>query len=394
MTSATPIWRNILLSNVWGTASSSCKQIGIIWGRTEMLVSNVTLQNINMTTPAGFNVYNARGVKFVNCNFTPSSGSFPTYTMYNADVTVTNTAVPGPRPVTFDGMTTTANQSSNTFALFNTQAGLTQTNVLSSRPRLTIGNSLLLVTNHLNLTASSVLSFLLGTNAATIGVKYNLGLAGTIHIADGGGLTNASYTLFTNGGTFTWNNPVVGTKPSGSTYTFDTGTPGQVKLAVTVPTRPAITNQPQSLTNSVGATATFSVGAAGVPAPDYKWRFNGTSIAGASASSLSLTNVQLTNGGNYTVVVTNASGAVTSDAAVLTVLAPPTILGRQFLDGSFRLGFTGPDGQTYELLTSTNAALAMGSWTVLTNGTFPVSGSFIDTSATNDRVKFYRVVSP
>ena len=61
VTSATPIWRDILISNVWGTASSSCKEAGIIWGRTEMLVSNVTLQNINLTAPASFNVYNARG---------------------------------------------------------------------------------------------------------------------------------------------------------------------------------------------------------------------------------------------------------------------------------------------------------------------------------------------
>jgi hypothetical protein len=289
-------------------------------------------------------------------------------------------------------MTTT--QSSNTFCLFNTQAGLTKTNVLGSQPRLTIGSSLLLVTNHLNLTASSVLNFVLGTNPATIGVRNNLALAGTINVADGGGLTNASYILFTNGGTFTWNNPVVGTKPDGSTCIFDTATAGQVKLVVTVPTQPTITNQPQSLTNPVGTTATFSMQATGVPAPSYQWRFNATSLAHATGSSLSLTNVQLTNAGSYTVVVTNLAGSVTSDVAVLTVLAPPAILGQQFLDGSFRLAFTGPDGQTYQILTSTNPALAMESWTMLTNGTFPASGPFIHSSATNDWIRFYRVISP
>ena len=232
VTSNTPMWRDILLSNVWGTASSSCKQIGIIWGRTEMLVSNVTLQNINMTTPAGFNVYNARGVRFVDCKFTPSSGSFPTFTMYNAEVTVTNTAFPGLRAVTFDGMTTNANQSSNTLSLFNTQAGLTKTNVLSSQPRLTIGSSVLLVTNHLNLTAASVLNFHLGTNAATIGVRTNLTLAGTINVADGGGLTPGPYTILTYGGSFTWGSPVLGNKPIGAACILDTNTPGQVKLVI------------------------------------------------------------------------------------------------------------------------------------------------------------------
>ena len=266
VTSATPIWRDILISNVWGTASTSCKQVGIIWGRTEMLVSNVTLQSIIMTTPAGFNVYNARGVQFLDCKFTPYFANFPTFTMYNADVTVTNATFPGLRPVVFDGMTTNTGPSSNTFALFKTQAGLTKTNVLGIQPRLTIASSLLLVTNHLNLTTPSVLTFLLGTNAATIGVRTNLALAGTINIGDGGGLTNATYILFTNGGTFTWNNPVVGAKPAGTTCTFDTTTPGQVKLLVTVPTQPAITNQPQSLTTAPGTTAGFSAGASGDPA--------------------------------------------------------------------------------------------------------------------------------
>ena len=232
VTSATPMWRDILLSNVWGTASSSCKQIGIIWGRTEMLVSNVTLQNITMTTPAGFNVYNARGVKFVDCKFTPSSVSFPTFTMYNAEVTVTNTTFPGLGPVTLDGMTTNINQSSNTFTLFNTQAGLTKTNVLSSQPRLTIGSSVLLVTNHLSLGSSSVLTFHLGTNAATIGVRTNLTLAGTINVADGGGLAPGTYTILTNGGSFTWGNPIIGNKPTGAACTLDTSTPGQVKLVI------------------------------------------------------------------------------------------------------------------------------------------------------------------
>jgi hypothetical protein len=110
--------------------------------------------------------------------------------------------------------------------------------VLGDQPRLTLGSSLLLVTNDLNLTASSVLTFLLGTNAEMIGVTGNLTLAGTINVADGGGLTNATYLLFTNGGTFTWNSPKLGTTPPGSSCKFDLGTPGQVKLMVTLSSMP------------------------------------------------------------------------------------------------------------------------------------------------------------
>ena len=108
---------------------------------------------------------------------------------------------------------------------------------------------------------------------------------------------------------------------------------------------PSIANQPQSLTNATGTTATYSVGASGTLPLAYQWQFDGTNIAGAGNSSLSLTNVQLTNAGSYTVVVTNVVGAVTSQVAVLTVLAPPAILGQQFLAGSFQLSFTGSQGQ-------------------------------------------------
>jgi hypothetical protein len=114
--------------------------------------------------------------------------------------------------------------------------------VLGDQPRLTLGGTLVLVTNDLNLTASSVVTFLLGTNATTIGATSNLALAGTINVADGGGLTNATYLLFTNGGTLTWNSPKLGTTPPGSACKFDRGTPGQVKLVVTLPVRSGITN--------------------------------------------------------------------------------------------------------------------------------------------------------
>jgi hypothetical protein len=51
----------------------------------------------------------------------------------------------------------------------------------------------------------------------------------------------------------------------------------------------------------------------------YQWRFNGTNIAGATNTSLALTNVQLSQSGNYAVLVTTVYGSVLSSNAVLTV---------------------------------------------------------------------------
>ena len=83
---------------------------------------------------------------------------------------------------------------------------------------------------------------------------------------------------------------------------------------------PAITTQPQNQFVLAGQTATFSVAATGTPPLSYQWFFSGTNIAGATTNPFTLANVQLTNAGNYSVVITNIAGSVTSSAASVTVL--------------------------------------------------------------------------
>lgn len=82
---------------------------------------------------------------------------------------------------------------------------------------------------------------------------------------------------------------------------------------------PGFTAQPQSHSVTVGGTVVFSAVATGTPPPTYQWHFNNTAIAGATSSTLTLSNVQTTHAGNYTVVATNVAAAVTSAAATLTV---------------------------------------------------------------------------
>ncbi len=83
-----------------------------------------------------------------------------------------------------------------------------------------------------------------------------------------------------------------------------------------------ITNQPQSVTTNVGANLTFTVGASGTSLK-YQWLFNATNVLSAKTNaSLTLSNVQITNIGSYSVVVSNTLFSVTSSNAVLSVLAP------------------------------------------------------------------------
>jgi hypothetical protein len=81
-----------------------------------------------------------------------------------------------------------------------------------------------------------------------------------------------------------------------------------------------ITRQPAHQPVSLGANVTFQVGVTGSPPLSYQWRRSGNDVSDATNSSLALLNVQDTNAGNYTVVVTNSSGSVTSSVARLDIL--------------------------------------------------------------------------
>ncbi len=81
----------------------------------------------------------------------------------------------------------------------------------------------------------------------------------------------------------------------------------------------AITTQPSNQEVSIGANVTFSVIADGSEPISYQLKKNGVDIEGATSSTLEITNVQEGDAGSYTVVVTDASGSVTSDPAVLTI---------------------------------------------------------------------------
>jgi hypothetical protein len=89
---------------------------------------------------------------------------------------------------------------------------------------------------------------------------------------------------------------------------------------------PQIQYQPQGVSTSAGDNVVLQVTATGVGL-SYRWQFNnsnlsdGGDISGSLTNTLDITGIALNQAGNYTVVVTNASGSVISNAAVVTVLA-------------------------------------------------------------------------
>ena len=103
---------------------------------------------------------------------------------------------------------------------------------------------------------------------------------------------------------------------------FDTAN-GLQALAVSFQANvpPAIVVQPQNQTVLQTGSASFSSSASGSAPLHYQWFFNtNTIIPNATNSSLTISNLQLSNAGTYDVVVTNAYGSTNSSFAVLTVV--------------------------------------------------------------------------
>lgn len=88
-------------------------------------------------------------------------------------------------------------------------------------------------------------------------------------------------------------------------------------------TPPAITTQPVAQTGPIGGSATFTVVATGTTPISYQWLKDGTAVAGATSASLTLGNLATTSAGLYSVVITNATGTITSANAALTVTPAP-----------------------------------------------------------------------
>ena len=80
---------------------------------------------------------------------------------------------------------------------------------------------------------------------------------------------------------------------------------------------PTITNQPQSQLVNALAPAFFRVAATAVAPMSYQWTLNNNILPGATATTLTITNVQQSDLGGYSVVITNTYGAVTSSVANL-----------------------------------------------------------------------------
>ena len=237
-----------------------------------------------------------------------------------------------------------------------------------------------------------------------------------------------------------------GSTSDGAPYTGDTVSISTGTLVGFFADKNVGTSKPVTLTSGLslsgGQAADYSVGSSttaltanitavpvtissGISANDKT--FDGTRLAGLNSNNVTLAGivpsdsanaVLLTNGyialfatvnpgTGIPVTVTNltltgsaaANYSLQQPAGLTANILPPTV--PTFLKPAISLGaggwqllFTGPAGQTYSILSTTDLSVPLNSWNTFTSGTFGSTAITATDSATNDPARFYLIVTP
>lgn len=290
---------------------------------------------------------------------------------------VLNIAISNGVSSTFDGVI------SGSGALTKTGSGsltLTGTNLYTGDT--TVSNGTLLVQGNLASSVNVAVGTLGGNGTVNGSVAVNGAMApGT----NGVGTLSTGSNNWNSGGSYVCE--INGTNATASDEVVITGT-----LNVQATSSNPFTIKLVSLTggNTPGLVPDFS------KFTDYSW----TIAISSSGVQNFATNKFVLDTSSFSNDFSGGTFSLTSDGNSLLVrytwvLVPPTWNNYGPWSGSsFPLVFSGPSGQTYELLTSTDVSLPMAAWTQLTSGTFGANpAAYTDAAATNG-ARFYRIVSP
>jgi len=288
----------VVVSNTTGTVTSSAATLTV---NAAAVAPTITTQPANQTVTAG-----------QTASFTAAaSGTAPLNYQWQKN----SVAIAG---ATSSSYTTPATASSDNGAQFAVLVSNTAGSATSSAATLTVNTasvapSITTQPSSQTVTAGQTVSFsVAATGTAPLSYQWQ---KTSVAIA---GATSSSYTTpatasSDNGALFT----VVVSNTAGSV------TSSAATLTVNAaPVVPSITTQPAGQSVTAGQTASFSVAATGTAPLSYQWQKNSVAIAGATLPSYTTpATANSDNGAQFTVVVSNTAGSVTSSAATLTVNA-------------------------------------------------------------------------
>jgi len=325
----TPIWRNIIISNLTATAA----QPGMIWARTEWPLTNIQLIKITNTCSGSyqnFEIYHAKQVQIVDSQFNLSASANTNFWLFDSDVTFSNTS-PSTTLISLYGLTT--NSYANSLAFYNGKGTLSATNTLGAGP-LTLADSLFTISNNFTLFPTTVLNYVLDTNTNQVAVVGNLAMGGTINVTTNtSGFTAGTNTLLTYTGTLSGALPTLGSTPGGPyTYSLITNTTSkQVSLVVTSTNSSTTTTtsvQSSGTPSTYGNTVTFTATVSPAPTNGESVTFKdgsttlGTGTLSGGQATYTTTATQLAAGSHSITAVyagDGAYGASTSSTLTQTV---------------------------------------------------------------------------
>ena len=178
-----------------------------------------------------------------------------------------------------------------------------------------------------------------------------IGLTNTVAIAAG---VYHSVALTADGGIVTWGSNDEGQLDVPGNLPFVTAISAKYKhnLALINFFPPRVLRSPETRTVSISSTVHLSVSVIGSTPLRYQWYFGTNSIPGAHQAWLTLPDVQPSDAGVYSVVVTNVAGSATSSLASLRVLPGlrvdmvPTVTVKGEIGASYRLDYVNIIGPT------------------------------------------------
>jgi hypothetical protein len=366
------------------------------------------------TATIGNNQGSVGDLAWVNGN---NSGIQPGYSADDMNVTFPDVTLPLGSWTLFSGSTISASGNYQ----INSLGNLT---IQGSGTPITPINVILYLPNGINYTGSQAL--IVGTNAtvtiytggnisttgsaAIINLTQNAlnlaiyGLPGCTSISFGGnanftGTIYAPSTDFSFGGGGSTTYDFVGAVVSRSaTLISHVNLHFDENLAANTAKPIWFTAQPRNRIVQIGTDTTFSVHIGGGSPMSYRWFVNQTNliansvVSGTNNPPLSLTNVQLTDAGSYSVVVTNFFGAITSAPAILFVYTNIAQLAAQLAapasptNGRFQFNIAGVTGFNYVVQVSSNLV----DWVSLQTNVVPFG--LADTNANLAPQRFYRSV--
>ena len=290
--------------------------------------------------------------------------------------------------------TSGTNYSSYTITNVGTnQAGIYTVKVVNGSGNVTSSNAVLTVavtpvittqplsrTNSANTTATFSVA---ATSVLPLSYQWQQNSTNLVNGGKFSGVTNSTLNISTVSSNEAAIYSVVVTNLAGSLASSN------ATLTVNYP--PVITTQPSAQRLVLGSGVSFNVVVSGTPPFNYQWRFNAGNLLNATNAVYVIQAIVTNNTGNYSVVITNLAGSVTSSNALLTVLVPPT-MALQFLAGYPYLNLNGMLSNNFTVQYSTD--LTGTNWINLLSVSNLTSSpyQFLDPAGVVPPARFYRAL--